>query len=745
MDLKKLNLNPQQEQAVKTTEGPLLVIAGAGSGKTKVLTTRIAYLIDQIGIADKKILAITFTNIAAREMRERIDDLLGYHTNSLICTYHSLCLFILKHDGDALKDGCTDFRIIDQDEKLGIIKQIYRDKQIYDSFGKHIKPKMMNEIIDEIQFATATNDALLWSNSYDEGSIIKKQYKICPALSREFKDYIPSIYREYQRRKRENHWLDFNDLIIGCHKLLTNCKEVATKWSQKFEYILVDEFQDTDMLQFDILSLLVNEKKNVFAVGDPDQTIYEWRGAYSGVFNDFEKNFDHTQIIFLNKNYRSTPQILNAANNLIANNVDRYEKNLNTDNPDNDIVTYYLGDTQHEEGIFIAKKIQELIKNKVCEYHDIAVLYRSNYLSRFIEEALLNANIPYVILGGVKFYQRKEIKDIIAYLQLIVNPNDELAIRRVINVPSRKIGDMTLNNISDYAIKHNLSFVQALKLTHHNHPDITWNDSKISDFFKLITELQQKATDKKPNEITDMVIKTIKYQDYLSAMELPEDWANRMENLEELIRSMKEYEANHENASLNDFLQSITLMTDTTSNDTTTKNKNNVILMTVHTAKGTEWPVVFIAGLYDGVFPHTTNDETTHIEEERRIAFVGITRAKQKLFISSCMGMSYGGKYYPSRFINEIGKENYQKIESSFTSLNDLDLSWYDSKKNVNYQDMYSEKVPDIHVHDTIIHTIFGLGVVIEEDKEFITVAFKHPYGQKTLLKNHKLIKRVKN
>lgn len=746
MDLKKLKLNPQQEEAVVTTEGPVLVVAGAGSGKTKVLTTRIAHLIDNLGITDKRILAITFTNIAAREMRERVDQLVGHHINSMICTYHSLCLNILKHDAGALKDGDNNFRVIDEEDKMSVVKQIYHDWNLYGNFNKIVSPKLMYNLINDIQFAVAKEDYLLWSPAYTSTSQIDMYYKQRYELKHEFKDTIPSIYREYQKRKKENRWLDFNDLLIGCDKLLNARKDVAHQWANSFDYILVDEFQDTDILQFEILSLLTNKNQNVFAVGDPDQTIYEWRGAYSGVFKDFENTFDHTQIIFLNKNYRSTPQILNAANSLIANNVSRYEKNLETDNQDGDLPIYYLGDTQHEEGRFIANKIKELVNSKKYEYRNITVLYRANHLSRFVEEALMNEQIPYVILGGVKFYQRKEIKDILAYLQLINNSDDELAIRRIINVPGRKIGETTLDKITEYAKAHKISFTKALRYTKQEHHDITWDDIKIGSFLALIHRLKEKAIDKKPSVITEMVIKDIKYQEYLSSFELPEDWMPRMENLEELIRAMKEYEEANPDGNLDGFLQSIALLVDTTSNDTRTKDRNNVVLMTVHTAKGTEWPIVFMIGLYEGVFPHTDYRGYSNIEEERRIAFVGITRAKHKLFLTSSNTSGIANvRYYPSSFFDEIGSKNYQKLESTWATVSNADLSWYDSKKQVDYKSMYEKKNDDIHLHDTIVHTTFGIGVVIEEDGEFITVAFKAPYGQKTLMKNHKFIKRVKN
>ena len=446
MELSLQNLNDKQLEAVKTTEGPVLVVAGAGSAKTKVLATRIAYLIDGIGCPDRNILAITFTNLACREMKSRVFSILNRPCNAQILTYHGLCLRILRED-ISVYGMDKNFNIIDDEEQSEIIKQIYQDWRLRDEFGKRCKIKMMLDFIRAIQSSCNCIERTFWDKNIDipdqVNDLIKRHI-----LHNGDDKYIKSIYLEYIKRKFKGNLLDYNDLITGAYKLLKYNPEIAKKWQQRFQYILVDEFQDTDYFQFQILQMLINSQENVFCVGDPDQTIYEWRGAYVEIFNDFLARFQNTKQIILDKNYRSTQNILDVANSLIKHNEKRIDKTLIAHNANGEKPIYYEGDSKNEEGRFVVNTIKELVK-KGYAYKDIAILYRANFLSRFIEQALLYANIPYCIYGGVKFYQRKEIKDVLAYIRLIENPDDELAIKRVINTPNRKIGDVTIDKIAN--------------------------------------------------------------------------------------------------------------------------------------------------------------------------------------------------------------------------------------------------------------------------------------------------------
>lgn len=743
MDLKSLQLNPQQVAAVEAINGPILVVAGAGSGKTRVLTTRVAYLINNVGIDDHSILAITFTNAACLEMRNRIVNLLNHYTSTNILTYHALCLKILRCDIDKLK-GSNDFRIIDEEEKSTIINQIYKDWRLRDDFGKRCKPRLMLDFIEEYQAYNAEYSNDLWSLNTGPLDSINDMVKHHYLFSSDVK-YIEGIYKEYQKQKQKNNWLDFNDLIYSVYKLFKNWPDVVKKWSERFQYILVDEFQDTDRFQFEILCKLVNKQQNVFAVGDPDQTIYEWRGAYSDIFNVYLKTFKNTKTIILDTNYRSTQNILNVANALIKHNQVRIDKTLTTINGSGEKPIYYCGDSQHEEGRFIANKISELHDKKHIAYKDIAVLYRSNYLSKFIEDGLINTNIPYYIYGGVKFYQRKEIKDILAYLRIVSHFDDELSILRVINVPQRGIGETTVDKIKKYTNTKHISFTDALKITKANDHDIPWNDQAIYRFINLINEIKLAIKNKNIADTVDQIVKITKYEQYLNSFENSCEAENRMDNIRELINSIKEYETEHPSATIDEFIQSIALYTDISSNDV--KNKNNhdeVSLMTVHFAKGTEYKVVFIAGLYEGVFPNAKSIGMNS-EEERRIAFVGITRAKQYLFISSNTGKSFMGNNYPSSFINEMGKQNLEEISSYYQSTSSADLEWYDSHKIENYQNMYEQKQVQYNVGDTIVHTIFGMGVVVEVNDGILGIMFKKPYGLKHIIATHKSLKLVRN
>ena len=738
MELSLQNLNDKQLEAVKTTEGPVLVVAGAGSGKTKVLATRIAYLIDGIGCPDRNILAITFTNLACREMKSRVFSILNRPCNAQILTYHGLCLRILRED-ISVYGMDKNFNIIDDEEQSEIIKQIYQDWRLRDEFGKRCKIKMMVDFIRAIQSSCNCIERTFWDKNIDipdqVNDLIKRHI-----LHNGDDKYIKSIYLEYIKRKFKGNLLDYNDLITGAYKLLKYNPEIAKKWQQRFQYILVDEFQDTDYFQFQILQMLINSQENVFCVGDPDQTIYEWRGAYAEIFNDFLARFQNTKQIILDKNYRSTQNILDVANSLIKHNEKRIDKTLIAHNANGEKPIYYEGDSKNEEGRFVVNTIKELVK-KGYAYKDIAILYRANFLSRFIEQALLYANIPYCIYGGVKFYQRKEIKDVLAYIRLIENPDDELAIKRVINTPNRKIGDVTIDKIANYAFNKNISFAEALKTSSSSDPNVTWDKENVRSFVTLINSFKTLVKDLPLAEGVKKILEVIKYRDYLKTYDLNEETA-RWQNIEELLTSITQYSLDDEHPSYSSFLQSISLYTDTTSDDFKNKDENAVSLMTIHFAKGTEYKVVFIVGMYEGTFP---NNRCEGNEEERRIAFVGFTRAKEHLYLCSSHGVSFNGSDEPSSFISEINPSSIETKKSSLSSNSNADLSWFDSQKPQRFDNQYNNFSIDFKVGDTIVHTVFGMGQIVEVDGDYIVVVFKKPYGKKTLNAHHKAIKRVKN
>ena len=729
--LDSISLNPQQLEAVKSIDRPTLCVAGAGSGKTKVLTTRVAYLATDCGIPDQKILAITFTNLAAKEMRDRLYKLCGRTSNSWLITYHSLCLKILYSDISSLKDGVSDFRVIDEEDQEQIVKSIYADWNLKVDFGKRHKAKKVLKWIGDIQIETYEKNDLVWSTDFEITEAIKEEKK--KGLSKADLEYVRGIYQEYQKRKKLNKCLDFNDFIIVTYKLFKSCPDVRKKWSNKFQYILVDEFQDTDRLQFAILDYLVGPNTNVFAVGDPDQTIYEWRGAYANVFKDFEKSFKHTRVIMLEKNYRSSPQILNCANELISHNIFRYDKVLTTDNKNNDKPTFYLGDSSSEESRWIGKKIKALIDSKKYQPKDIVVLYRANYTSRIPEEGLIFNQIPYRVYGGIKFFQRKEIKDILAYLTLMVNPEDEISIRRIINVPSRRIGESTVEKISLYAAYNRLSFYQALKITNDTNSYINWDSNVVYAFLDLISKLRTKCQNKNPHEMVDIILNEIKYYQYLSTFDTVEEVEARKKNIEELKASMIEFMENHPDQGLIEYLSEIRLYIDSTKDDSKLSDENVVSLMTIHYAKGTEHPVVFICGMSYNTFPSFRGMS----EEERRICFVGLTRAKEKLYLT--------GFNLESELINEIGEENLKFERPSFKSISSSDLQWYDSKKDYDPKKMYEKKSTQFMIGDQVVHTTFGAGVVVEVDGDYITILFKAPYGKKVIIGSHIALKRLKN
>ena len=632
-------LNEPQRQAVMATDGPLLILAGAGSGKTRVLTHRTAYLIEECGVNPYNIMAITFTNKAAGEMRERIDQMVGYGSESIwVCTFHSTCVRILRRYIDRLGFG-TNFTIYDSDDQKTLMKDICKRLEID---TKMYKEKMFlsaissakDELIDPIEFETRA-----------AGDYVKRKQA--------------QVYREYQQALKQNNALDFDDLIMKTVELFKLDKEVLASYQDRFRYIMVDEYQDTNTAQFELIRLLALKYQNLCVVGDDDQSIYKFRGANIYNILSFEHHFPDATVIKLEQNYRSTQNILDAANAVIANNQGRKEKRLWTDNGAGDKITFEQLDTAAEEADFVARDIARRVRKGEYQYKDCAILYRTNAQSRLFEERFITANIPYKIFGGVNFYARKEVKDLLAYLKTIDNGQDDLAVRRIINIPKRGIGAASINKVALYAQEQEISFYDALCVAEQV-PGLGKAAAKIRPFVLFIQSMKAKAKLLSVADLLQEVIETTGYVRELEAEGTDEAEA-RIENIDELISKAVDYAEGEEAPTLNGFLENVALVADIDSFD---ENSDYVVLMTLHSAKGLEFPNVYLAGLEDGLFPSymsiTSDNSQAEIEEERRLAYVGITRAKKNLTITSARvrmvrGQTQYGKV--SRFVREIPPE----------------------------------------------------------------------------------------
>ena len=632
-------LNEPQRQAVMATDGPLLILAGAGSGKTRVLTHRTAYLIEECGVNPYNIMAITFTNKAAGEMRERIDQMVGYGSESIwVCTFHSTCVRILRRYIDRLGFG-TNFTIYDSDDQKTLMKDICKRLEID---TKMYKEKMFlsaissakDELIDPIEFETRA-----------AGDYVKRKQA--------------QVYREYQQALKQNNALDFDDLIMKTVELFKLDKEVLASYQDRFRYIMVDEYQDTNTAQFELIRLLALKYQNLCVVGDDDQSIYKFRGANIYNILNFEHHFPDATVIKLEQNYRSTQNILDAANAVIANNQGRKEKRLWTDNGAGDKITFEQLDTAAEEADFVARDIARRVRKGEYQYKDCPILYRTNAQSRLFEERFITANIPYKIFGGVNFYARKEVKDLLAYLKTIDNGQDDLAVRRIINIPKRGIGAASINKVALYAQEQEISFYDALCVAEQV-PGLGKAAAKIRPFVLFIQSMKAKAKLLSVADLLQEVIETTGYVRELEAEGTDEAEA-RIENIDELISKAVDYAEGEEAPTLNGFLENVALVADIDSFD---ENSDYVVLMTLHSAKGLEFPNVYLAGLEDGLFPSymsiTSDNSQAEIEEERRLAYVGITRAKKNLTITSARvrmvrGQTQYGKV--SRFVREIPPE----------------------------------------------------------------------------------------
>lgn len=634
-------LNEQQKLGVTTTEGPVLILAGAGSGKTRVLTHRTAYLIEEKGINPYHIMAITFTNKAAGEMRERIDAMVGYGSESIwVSTFHSTCVRILRRHIDRIGYD-TNFTIYDADDSKSVMKEICKRLNIDTKIYK--ERSLLAAISSAKDELVSPDDFAL--KAVSAGDFGKRRQA--------------EVYREYQNVLKKNNALDFDDLIVKTVELLRNDAEVLAYYQERFRYIMVDEYQDTNTAQFELIRLLAGKYKNLCVVGDDDQSIYKFRGANIYNILNFEKHFPDAVTIKLEQNYRSTQNILDAANGVIANNVGRKRKSLWTANDRGEQIDFEQFDTAYDEADFVARDIQSGIRKGKFGYGDYAVLYRTNAQSRLFEERFITSNIPYKIVGGVNFYARKEVKDLLAYLKTIDNARDDLAVRRIINVPKRGIGATTLNRVSDYAEAYGISFYDALKQADEI-PSLGKAAAKIRPFVTFIQTMRSKLPYLGVSELLREVIEETGYVKELEAEDTEEAQA-RIENIDEFISKAVSYEENEEQPSLGGFLEEVALVADI---DGLEEGNEYVVLMTLHSAKGLEFPKVYLAGMEDGLFPSymsiVSDNATEELEEERRLAYVGITRAKKELAITCArQRMIRGETQYNkvSRFVKEIPAE----------------------------------------------------------------------------------------
>ena len=703
-------LNSPQQQAVCHTEGPLLILAGAGSGKTRVLTHRIAYLIEEKGVNPWHILAITFTNKAAQEMRERVDKIVGFGAESVwVSTFHSACVRILRRHIDRLGFD-NSFAIYDADDQKTLIKDICRKL--------NIDTKIYKE------------RSLLAQISHAKDSLISPDEMELNAAGDYNKKRVSEVYREYQAALRRNNALDFDDLICKTVELFQNCDDVLGNYQERFRYIMVDEYQDTNTAQFKLISLLASRYENLCVVGDDDQSIYKFRGANIGNILGFERVFPQAEVIRLEQNYRSTKNILNAANHVIAHNTERKPKTLWTDNGEGEKIHFRQFLNGYEEAEYVAGEISRAQREGRCQYRDCAILYRTNAQSRLFEEKFLMANIPYKIVGGINFYSRKEIKDLLSYLKTVDNSMDDLAVRRILNVPKRGIGATTIGRVQDYADQMQISFYDALRVAEEV-PAIKRSLPKIDGFVTLIQSLKSKCEVLTVRELLEEVIEITGYVEELKAEDTEESRA-RIENIDELISKTVAYEEMMEErgepATLSGFLEEIALVADIDSVD---PGQDYVLLMTLHSAKGLEFPYVFMTGMEDGIFPGymtITSDDRSELEEERRLCYVGITRAMKELTLTCAMQRMIRGEAQHnkvSRFVREVPRElvelghtiqekkpKIEEMASVSNRYNQMKMAFQTKTYQQREFKVTKAAALDYKVGDTVRHMKFGTGVV---------------------------------
>ena len=691
------NLNDKQREAVTTTEGPLLIVAGAGSGKTTVLVNRIAYIIDQGKAAPYQMLAITFTNKAANEMRERISALLpGVESDMWIGTFHSICVKILRRTIDLLGYG-NDFVIYDTADVKTVLKECYRELDIDE---KNYPPRNVSSVI-----SNAKNDSL---DAETFETVYKTDYRM---------SVIAKIYKLYQSKLKRNNAVDFDDIILNTVKILSLNPDVLEKYQNRFRYILVDEYQDTNNIQYLLISLLAGGHHNICVVGDDDQSIYKFRGANIGNILSFESDYENAKRITLEQNYRSTQNILGAANAVIANNHERMGKELWTAKGDGNRIITYTGQSEYDEAGFIAERIKEYHDNG-GSFGDCAILYRTNAQSRVIEEMLMRSAIPYRVLAGLRFYDRKEIKDIIAYLRLIHNPNDDMSLRRIINEPKRKIGGATVDKLTALAAADECSIYDIISNAHLYADELKSAVSKLEAFRELMDSLIKL---KKTIPLTQLITRTLNDTGYLAMLQADSTVENqtRCENLDEFMNVAAEYEQNPEyDGTLAEFLESVTLVSDIDSYDET---EDAAVMMTIHSAKGLEFPTVFLTGLEEGLFPGMKSiGNEDDIQEERRLCYVAITRAREQLYITKSMSRTVYGKTapaQPSRFFKEIPKEFIDDKTEIRTRAKDFVRSAVRSNPYVEHMSRIngnqSSAGNDLNKGDVVEHRKFGRGRIL--------------------------------
>ena len=695
------SLNEKQKEAVINSTGPMLILAGAGSGKTKVLTTKVAYLINELDVHPGNILAITFTNKAAKEMKERTDKLIGKDAFYIqISTFHSFGLKLLK-ENHSLLGYDSNFTILDADDSLSVVKKIMKELDIdsnkynYKAVRNSISSNK-NEMIDPIMYSKYVH------TDYDE--VVKR------------------VYERYESTLKVNNSIDFDDLLILPLKLFKEHSEVLSNYQEKYKYVFIDEYQDTNEPQYILSKLISSKYRNITVVGDADQAIFTWRGAnYKNILN-FENDYKDAKVVLLEENYRSTKTILNAANSVIKHNKIRKDKNLWTQNEEGSKIIYYKAFDEKDESNYVVKEVKRLINEKNVSPNDICVLYRANAQSRTIEEAFLTSNISYNIVGAFAFYNRKEIKDLIAYLKLVYNEKDDISLLRVINYPKRGIGAKAIENLNIMANAENKSLYEVI------------DSGKELEFKKIIEYLKEEEKHLSLTEFIDVVLDKTGIKSSLEAEKSLESEI-RLENLEEFKSIAKNLEVTEGIASLGEFLENISLVSDV--NEQKEDNNEKVTLMTMHAVKGLEFDYVFVIGFEEGLFPHSNCfDSNDELEEERRLCYVAITRAKKKLYLINARSRILYGKIssnVPSRFIEEIGKEYLEEIGKKESKI--------EIKSKIDKNMMYNND-NDLHPGDMVNHDKYGFGVVINIDGSIATISFKNT-GLKKLMKNHKSIKKM--
>ncbi|WP_405196601.1 DNA helicase PcrA [Virgibacillus necropolis] len=719
-------LNIEQQQAVKQTDGPLLIMAGAGSGKTRVLTHRIAYLLSEKEVSPRSILAITFTNKAAREMRARVSKLVGPESGHIwVSTFHSMCVRILRRDIDRIGYN-RNFTILDSGDQLSVIKQILKNLNID---PKKFEPRAMLGAISNAKNELITPEEY----SKNVGNFYDRQ--------------IAQVYVAYQKTLQKNQSLDFDDLIMQTIHLFKRVPEVLESYQRRFQYIHVDEYQDTNHAQYFLVKQLASRFQNICVVGDSDQSIYGWRGADITNILTFEKDYPAAKSVFLEQNYRSTKAILSAANKVIGNNTGRKPKNLWTENDDGKNIHYFQGGTEHEEAFFVTDKIQDLTRQYGYSPNDIAILYRTNAQSRAIEDTLMKSAVSYQMVGGTKFYERKEIKDMVAYLRLITNPNDDLSFERVVNVPKRGIGKTSVDRIRAHATEHGISFYETVKEI-----DFVGVSKKaaqaLAEFGALIGSLTQQQEFLTATDMVEAVLKRTGYEESLKRENTIES-QSRLENLEEFITVTKEFEkTSEEDKTLVTFLTDLALIADIDKvEDEEDVTDEKITLMTLHAAKGLEFPVVFLIGLEENVFPHSrAMFDDDEMEEERRLAYVGITRAEKELYVTHAkMRTLYGRTNMNpiSRFINEIPKELIDGIEEAQAAMFGVRKPIQDKaapikRKAQKLQTTTGAENEAWVTGDKASHKKWGVGTVVKvqgaDEAMELDIAFPAPTGIKRVL-----------